>query len=82
MPLPYPGKNIPTARPTLRKIDMRSLSYGLSGAEQPYPVYQFAGGRARLEYPRHNPFKDSGPFIATEGNQVIQTEGGVDIQVG
>jgi hypothetical protein len=56
MPLPYPGKNIPTARPSIRKIDIRSLSYGLSGSEEPYPVYQFAGGRAKWEYPRHNPF--------------------------
>ncbi len=62
MPLPYPGTNIPTAKPTLRKIDMRSLSYGLSGAEQPYPVYQMAGGRARLEYPRHNPFLHVPPY--------------------
>lgn len=55
MSQPY-GTNIPKAKPTIRKIDMRSLAYGLSGGEQPYPTYQFAGGRARIEYPRHNPF--------------------------
>lgn len=55
------GRNIPTARPTVRKVDMRSLSYGLGGPEQPYPVYQFAGGRNKLEYPKHNPFKGLDP---------------------
>jgi len=48
---------IPQAKPTKRTIDIRSLSYGLSGPENPYPVYQFAGGRARWEFPKHNPFK-------------------------
>lgn len=47
---PY-GNNIPTARPMKRVVDIRSLSYGLSGAEQPYPVYQFSGNRVRWEYP-------------------------------
>ena len=54
---PYPGNNIPTAKPSRRTIDLRSLSYGLSGPEQPYPVYQFAGGNARFEFPGHNPFR-------------------------
>ncbi len=58
---PTYGKNIPTARPSIRKVDIRSLSYGLGGPEEPYPVYQFAGGRAKLEYPRHNPFKNLQP---------------------
>lgn len=62
MPLPYPGRNIPTARPTIRKIDIRSLSYGMAGPEQPYPVYQFAGGRTRLEYPGHDPFSPAFVF--------------------
>lgn len=53
---PYPGTNIPTAKPQKRVVDIRSLSYALSGPEQPYPVYQFSYGRAKLEYPRHNPF--------------------------
>lgn len=51
------GKNIPKAKPTRRVVDVRSLSYALAGAEQPYPVYQWSAGRVRLEYPRHNPFK-------------------------
>jgi hypothetical protein len=50
------GKNIPLAKPQRRIIDDRSLVYGLSGKEQPYPVYQFSHGRARWEYPGHNPF--------------------------
>jgi len=60
--LPYPGKNIPTARPSIRKVDIRSLSIGLGGPELPYPSYQFAGGRAKLEYPRHNPFLHVPPY--------------------
>lgn len=62
MPANYPGVNIPTAPPTKRRIDIRSLSYGLAGPEQPYPVYQFAGGRAKLEYPQHNPFLHTSPY--------------------
>ncbi len=58
---PY-GTNIPTAPPSRRTIDIRSLSYGLGGPEQPYPVYQFAGGRAKWEYPGHNPFLHTPPY--------------------
>lgn len=61
MAQPY-GTNIPTARPTIRKIDMRSLSYGIGGPEQPYPAYQFSQGRVKPEYPRHNPFLHVPPF--------------------
>lgn len=49
------GRNLPTAAPTRRTIDIRSLCYGVSGPERPYPVYQFSN-RAMIEYPRHNPF--------------------------
>ena len=48
--------NIPAAPPTRRTIDLRSLQYGLSGPEQPYPVFQFSGYQNRWEYPGHNPF--------------------------
>lgn len=47
---------IPANRPTIRKIDMRSLAFGVAGPEQPYPVYQFSGYRTKIEYPGHNPF--------------------------
>lgn len=43
--------NIPTAAPTKRVTDIRSLSYALAGPELPYPVYQFSGGRFRYEFP-------------------------------
>ncbi len=59
---PTYGKNIPTARPSIRKVDIRSLSYGLGGPLEPYPVWQFAGGRAKLEYPQHNPFAHTPPY--------------------
>jgi len=55
MTAPY-GNNIPTAKPQKRTIDLRSLQYGVSGPEQPYPVYQFSGNRVKWEYPGHNPF--------------------------
>lgn len=55
MPTLY-GKNVPKAAPQKRVVDLRSLQYGLSGPEQPYPVYQFSGYRVRWEYPKHNPF--------------------------
>jgi len=50
--------SIPTAAPRRRTIDLRSLDYGVSGPEQPYPVYQFSGYRIRWEWPDHNPFVD------------------------
>lgn len=56
------GKNIPTAPPRIRRIDERSLSYGLGGPEAPYPVYEFSHGRCRLEYPGHNPFLHVPPY--------------------
>jgi hypothetical protein len=54
--------NIPVAKPSRRTIDIRSLSYGLSGPEQPYPVYQMSHGQARFEYPGHNPFLHVPPY--------------------
>lgn len=57
------GQNIPAARPQRRVVDLRSLQYGLSGPEQPYPVYQFSGYRIRWEYPKHNPFLHVPPFF-------------------
>jgi len=54
--------NIPIAKPSKRTIDLRSMSYGLSGPEQPYPVYQFSHGRSRWEYPGHNPFLHVSPY--------------------
>jgi hypothetical protein len=58
MPIGPPSqlKGIPQSKPSRRTMDVRSLSYGLSGPEQPYPVYQFSHGRARWENPGHNPF--------------------------
>lgn len=44
---------IPSARPSTRKIDIRSLSYGMSGPVQPYPVYQFSAYVYKIEYDRH-----------------------------
>ncbi len=58
---PWPGTNIPAAKPTKKIVDLRSLSYALSGPEQPYPVYQFSGARRRYEYPGHNPFGGTVP---------------------
>jgi hypothetical protein len=54
--------SIPTAKPSKRIIDIRSLTYALAGPEQPYPVYQFSRGRARIEYPKHNPFQHVPPY--------------------
>lgn len=53
--------NIPQAKPGKRTIDMRALVYGVSGPEQPYPVYQFSN-RAFPEYPQHNPFAHVPPY--------------------
>lgn len=50
------GRNIPAAGPTKRIVDIRSLSFGISGQIQPYPVYQFSGYRTKWERDRHNPF--------------------------
>ena len=52
------GVNVPANAPAKRTIDLRSLQYGVSGPEQPYPVYQFSGYRVKWEYPGHNPFAD------------------------
>ena len=52
--------NIPSNPPAKRVIDLRSLTYGASGPEMPYPVYQFSGARTRWEWPGHNPF--AGPL--------------------
>lgn len=77
----YYGYNIPTARPRLRRIDLRSLVFGLAGAEQAYPVYQFSSGRSFYERPRHNPFAPAvvagipAGAILTEGGAPLTTEG-------
>lgn len=57
------GVNIPAYGPSKRIVDMRSLSYGLSGQIQPYPVYQFSGYRTKWEADRHNPFKSIPPYV-------------------
>jgi hypothetical protein len=57
-----PGTNIPKAAPSRRTVDMRSLTYGASGPEPPYPVYQFSGNRNRWEWPGHNPFLHVPPY--------------------
>jgi hypothetical protein len=57
------GVNIPAAGPSKRIVDMRSLSYGLSGQIQPYPVYQFSGFRTKWERDRHNPFSSVPPYV-------------------
>ena len=43
-------------KPLTRKISVRSISFALSGPEQPYPVYPFSR-RQFFEKPNHNPFK-------------------------
>ena len=53
---------IPQNKPAKRTIDLRSLVYGVSGPEQPYPVYQFSHGATRWEYPGHNPFNHVPPY--------------------
>ncbi len=57
------GVNVPAARPSKRVVDMRSLTYGLSGQIQPYPVYQFSGYRTKWERDRHNPFASIPPYV-------------------
>jgi len=57
------GVNIPAYGPSKRSVDIRSLSYGVSGQIQPYPVYQFSGYRTKWESDRHNPFKSIPPFV-------------------
>jgi hypothetical protein len=52
------GRNVPAARPTKRVIDIRSMSFGLSGPIRDYPVYQFANDRRFWERDRHNPFAE------------------------
>ena len=56
------GPFIPGNRPFKRVIDIRSLAFGLSGPERPYPVYQFSGYRVKIERPGHNPFLHVPPF--------------------
>ena len=43
-------------KPRVRKVSVKSVSHAISGAEQPYPVYQFSR-RAFIERKGHNPFK-------------------------
>lgn len=59
---PVYGNNIPVSAPLKRVIDIRALTYALSGQEMPYPVYQFSGYRQRYEWPKHNPFLHTPPF--------------------
>lgn len=61
--LPVYGPGIPGNKPATRAIDMRSLDYGASGPEQPYPVYQFSGYRTKWEYPDHDPFLHVPPYF-------------------
>jgi len=57
------GVNIPAYGPSKRVVDMRSLSFGISGQVQPYPVYQFSGYRTKWERDRHNPFSSVPPYV-------------------
>jgi Chitobiase/beta-hexosaminidase C-terminal domain len=57
------GVNVPAYGPSKRVVDIRSLSYGLSGQIQPYPVYQFSGYRTKWERDRHNPFASIPPYV-------------------
>jgi hypothetical protein len=51
-----PGMQPVTGRkPLTRKISARSITYAVSGAEQPYDVYRFSG-TSFVERPNHNPF--------------------------
>ncbi len=43
-------------RPTTRRVSWKVLNYAVAGPEKPYPVYQFANGKTRVERPKHNPF--------------------------
>ena len=49
--------HIPTAPPTIRKVQIRALVYELDGPARPYPVYQFSRGVVKIELPNHNPFR-------------------------
>jgi hypothetical protein len=57
------GVNVPAYGPSKRVVDIRSLSYGLSGQIQPYPVFQFSGYRTKWERDRHNPFASIPPYV-------------------
>jgi Chitobiase/beta-hexosaminidase C-terminal domain len=57
------GVNVPAYGPSKRIVDIRSLSYGLSGQIQPYPVFQFSGYRTKWERDRHNPFASVPPYV-------------------
>jgi hypothetical protein len=57
------GRNVPAYGPSKRLTDIRSLSFGLSGQIQPYPVYQFSGYRTKWERDRHNPFSSVPPYV-------------------
>ena len=69
------GTNIPTAKPTKKVIDDRSLSHALSGPESPYPVYQFSFGRWKIERRGHNPFSVTN-ILLNENGQVMLGEDG------
>lgn len=48
---------IPTRKPRVRNLNIRSLANAVAGQEQPYPHYRFSG-RVFLERPRSNPFSE------------------------
>lgn len=54
-------------RPRSRIMSQRSLVIAISGAEQPYPVYNFSGRRF-LERPQHNPFANLAPAPPSGGD--------------
>lgn len=43
-------------KPLKRKISAKSITFALSGAEEPYPHYQFSR-KQFFAKPNHNPFK-------------------------
>lgn len=49
---------VPSKPPRFRKMSMRGLVFAVAGAERAYPVYRFSRGKAKVERPRHNPFKN------------------------
>lgn len=42
-------------KPRIRKVSVKSVSFAISGVEQPYPVYQFSR-KTFIERKGHNPF--------------------------
>lgn len=46
---------VPRRKPRVRTIDVRGLTFAISGKEKEYPVYHFSGKKF-FERPSHNPF--------------------------